>query len=274
MAVSPTAEPNAAEPLLSVLVPALNEDKTIDDVMRALLAVPLDIEIILVDDGSSDHTWARMQSWANGQRIFAFRHPKPMGKGAAVRTALQRARGRFIIIQDADMEYDPGDYPRLLDPLTKGRARAVFGTRMFASHTAFSYWYVLGNRCVTLLANVLYNVYLSDMQTAYKVFPREAAAAMELDARGFEIDPEITAKLLRLGYQIHEVPVSYAARTRAEGKKVKAIDGVKALVTLMRFRLWRPTVAPARRLVGRPSPQIGDSMRADRPESRVGGHKQ
>jgi glycosyltransferase involved in cell wall biosynthesis len=227
-------------PLLSVLLAALNEEKTIDSVIPSVLSVPIDLELIMVDDGSTDRTWALMQRHADGRRIRAYRHEAPLGKGAAIKTALKYARGSYVIIQDADMEYDPRDYTRLVEPLISGRAAVVYGTRLFSSHTAFSYWYVVGNRRVTQIASILYDVYLSDIQTAYKVFPREAAALMDLQSRGFEIDPEITAKLLRLGYRIHEVPISYIARTREEGKKVKPIDGVRALLTLARYRTWHP----------------------------------
>jgi glycosyltransferase involved in cell wall biosynthesis len=234
------------DPFLSVLIPALNEERTIDAVLEAVLAVPTALEVILVDDGSSDDTWAHMQRWTAHERVQALRHDRQRGKGAAIRTALTLARGQVILVQDADMEYEISDYPRLLDPIIKGRAHVVYGTRVFASHTAHSYWYVMGNKGVTTAANLLFNVYLSDIETAYKVFPREAALAMNLEARGFEIDPEITAKLLRMGYRIHEVPVDYVARSRAEGKKIRPSDGVKALGVLLRHRFWRPThFAPA-----------------------------
>jgi glycosyltransferase involved in cell wall biosynthesis len=242
-------------PFLSVLIPALNEERTIDAVLEAVLAVPASLEVILVDDGSSDATWARMQHWATWDRVQALRHDRQRGKGAAIRTALTRARGKVILVQDADMEYDISDYPRLLDPIIKGRAHVVYGTRVFASHTAHSFWYVMGNKGVTTAANLLFNVYLSDIETAYKVFPREAALAMNLEARGFEVDPEITAKLLRMGYRIHEVPVDYVARSRAEGKKIRPSDGVKALGVLLRHRFWQPThTAPAADAPHRRSP--------------------
>jgi dolichol-phosphate hexosyltransferase len=232
-------------PFLSVLIPALNEERTIDAVVEAVLAVPLSLEVILIDDGSEDGTWGRMQRWADHERVEALHHDRQRGKGAAIRTALTKARGKVILVQDADMEYDISDYPRLLDPIVKGRAQVVYGTRVFASHTAHSYWYVMGNKGVTTAANLLFNVYLSDIETAYKVFPREAAEAMNLKAKGFEIDPEITAKLLRMGYRIHEVPVNYVARSRAEGKKIRPSDGVKALGVLFRHRFWRSThIAP------------------------------
>jgi glycosyltransferase involved in cell wall biosynthesis len=246
------------KPHLSVLMPALNEGRTIDSVIDAVLKVELALEVILVDDGSTDDTWARMESHADGQRVRAFRHPGNRGKGAAIRTALRYARGDLVIIQDCDLEYDPNDYPRLVAPITSGRATIVYGTRIFSSHTAYSFWYVLGNRMVTLAANLMYNVYLSDLETGYKLFPREIALGLDLKARGFELEPEITAKLLRLGHRIYEVPVSYTARSRAEGKKLKPSDGAKALVALARYRSWRPrsTVPTAEAWAGRSAAQF------------------
>jgi glycosyltransferase involved in cell wall biosynthesis len=255
-------------PFLSVLIPALNEERTIDAVVEAVLALPLALEVILIDDGSSDATWARMQRWAGHDRVQALRHGTQRGKGAAIRTALTRATGTVILVQDADMEYDIGDYPRLLDPIIKGRAQVVYGTRVFASHTAHSFWYVMGNKGVTTAANLLFNVYLSDIETAYKVFPREAALAMNLEATGFEIDPEITAKLLRMGYRIHEVPVDYVARSRQEGKKIRPSDGVKALGVLLRHRFWRPGhVAPVVGVPGRRALLVDDESAAGQPHA-------
>jgi dolichol-phosphate hexosyltransferase len=229
-----------AMPYLSVLMPALNEGRTIDRVLDAVLDLDLPLEVILVDDGSTDDTWERMQARADGTRVRAFRHSENQGKGAAIRTALQHAQGEVVIVQDADLEYNPRDYIRLIAPIKSGRATVVYGTRAFASHTAYSYWYVMGNRLVTLATNLLYNVYLSDMETGYKVLPREVALSLDLEARGFELEPEITAKVLRSGHRIYEVPVEYAARSREEGKKLTAMDGVKALVALARYRTWRP----------------------------------
>lgn len=229
-----------ATPYLSVLVPALNEGRTIDTVIDAVLAVDLSLEVVLVDDGSTDDTWSRMQARADGERVRAFHHASNAGKGAAIRTALAQARGAVVIIQDADLEYSPSDFPRLVEPIRSGRASVVYGTRTFSSHTAYSFWYVVGNRAVTLAANILYNVYLSDLETGYKVMPLEVARSLHLEARGFELEPEITAKLLRLGHHIYEVPVEYAARSRAEGKKLKPSDGAKALLALAKYRRWQP----------------------------------
>lgn len=228
------------KPYLSVLMPALNEGRTIDKVVDAVLRVDLPLEIVLVDDGSTDDTWAQMQARADGARVRAYRHAVNKGKGAAIRTALSHARGDLVIIQDADLEYDPKDFVRLVEPIQSGRATVVYGTRKFSSHTAYSFWYVMGNRAVTLAANVIYNAYLSDLETGYKLMSRDVALSLDLDARGFELEPEITAKLLRLGQRIYEVPIDYAARSRAEGKKLKPSDGFKAMVALARYRTWRP----------------------------------
>ncbi len=228
------------QPYLSVLIPAYNEGRTLEHVIDAVLKVPEDLEIVLVDDGSSDDTWEVMQSRVDGDRVRAFRHTVNGGKGAAIRTGLVHARGYLALIQDADLEYSPTDYGALLEPLKEERATVVYGSRAFASHAAYSFWYVVGNRLVTLVTNVLYNCYLSDMETGYKVMPVEVARSLDLHARGFEMEPEITAKLLRRGYRIYEVPITYSARSREEGKKLTAMDGVRAVLTLLRYRTWDP----------------------------------
>jgi glycosyltransferase involved in cell wall biosynthesis len=227
-------------PYLSVLVPAYNEERTLGQVIDAVLKVPEDLEIVLIDDGSSDGTWSVMQSRVDGDHVRAVRHLTNQGKGTAIRTGLTHARGQVIIIQDADLEYSPDDFGSLLEPLKSGRATVVYGSRAFSNHSAFSYWYVVGNRLVTLMTNVLYNCYLSDMESGYKVMPLEVARSLDLRAHGFELEPEITAKLLRLGHRIFEVPINYAARSREEGKKLTPADGMKAVLTLLRYRSWNP----------------------------------
>ena len=229
---------SVSQPYLSVLIPAYNEERTLERVIDAVLKVPEDLEIVLIDDGSSDDTWRVMQSRADGERVRSVRHDVNHGKGAAIRTGLTYARGHIVLIQDADLEYSPDDYGALLEPLKTERATVVYGSRSFSSHAAYSYWYVVGNRLVTLITNVLYNCYLSDIETGYKVMPLEVARSLDLRARGFELEPEITAKLLRLGHRIFEVPVTYTARSREEGKKLTAMDGVKAVLTLLRYRSW------------------------------------
>jgi glycosyltransferase involved in cell wall biosynthesis len=203
-----------------------------------VLKVPEDLEIVLIDDGSSDDTWSVMKSRVDGDRVRSVRHDINRGKGAAIRTGLTHARGYIVLIQDADLEYSPDDYGTLLEPFKAERATVVFGSRSFSSHAAYSYWYVMGNRFVTLVTNLLYNCYLSDMETGYKVMPLDLARSLDLRANGFELEPEITAKLLRLGHRIFEVPVTYTARSREEGKKLTAMDGVKAVITLVRYRFW------------------------------------
>ncbi len=225
-------------PYLSVLIPAYNEGRTLERVIDAVLKVPEDLEIVLIDDGSSDDTWRVMESRVDGDRVRSVRHDVNRGKGAAIRTGLTHARGHIVLIQDADLEYSPDDYGTLLEPLKTERATVVFGSRSFSSHAAYSYWYVMGNRLVTLVTNILYNCYLSDMETGYKVMPLTVARSLDLHARGFELEPEITAKLLRLGHRIFEVPVTYTARSREEGKKLTATDGLKAVATLVRYRFW------------------------------------
>jgi glycosyltransferase involved in cell wall biosynthesis len=228
--------------VLSVLVPALNEERTIETVIDAVSAIDLQLEMILVDDGSTDATWDIMRKRANGDSIRAFRHPVNQGKGGAVRTALEHARGQIILIQDADLEQDPNEYPKLIQPILDGTATVVYGTRSFAKSTGYhSFWYTSGNRIVTLITNLVYGCKITDMETGFKVMPRTVASSLDLQARGFDLEPEITAKVLRLGHRIHEVPVSYNARTRAEGKKITTKDGVLAAWILIKFRRWVPT---------------------------------
>ena len=226
------------QPYLSVLIPAFNEERTLERVIDTVLKVPEDLEIVLIDDGSSDGTWQIMQSRVDGDRVRSVRHDVNQGKGVAIRTGLQHARGHIVLIQDADLEYSPKDYGVLLEPLKSNRATIVYGSRSFSSHSAYSYWYVVGNRLVTLFTNILYNCYLSDIETGYKVMPLAVARSLDLHAQGFELEPEITAKLLRLGHRIFEVPITYAARSREDGKKLTAMDGVKAVLTLLRYRFW------------------------------------
>jgi glycosyltransferase involved in cell wall biosynthesis len=234
--------PGSASAGLSVLMPAKDEAATLEQIARRVIARPEVREIVMVDDGSSDGTWAIMQrlSAESEGRVRAFRHPQSRGKGAAVRTALEQAQGDLVLIQDCDLEYSPDDYPDLLAPIETGRARVVFGTRAFASHSAYSFWFVMGNRFVTFFTNILFNCYLSDMETCYKLMPLSVMRDLRLDARGFDLEPQVTARLLKRGFRIYEVPIHYVARTREEGKKLAARHGLQALWVLLRERLTRP----------------------------------
>ena len=224
---------------LSILMPVYNEQATLESAIEQVLAadVPVaDFELIVVDDGSRDGSGAILDR-GEWPRVRVIRHPENRGKGAAVRTALAEAKGRYSLIMDADLEYDASDLGRLLEPLIAGRAEAVFGTRAFEAHNAFSFWYVLGNKAVTFACNAIYNCWLSDTMTCHKAMPTELFRSLPLREDGFAIEAEITARLLRKGVRIYEVPISYAARSREEGKKLTPADGFKVLRTFARCRL-------------------------------------
>jgi glycosyltransferase involved in cell wall biosynthesis len=195
------------------------------------------MELLIVDDGSTDGTRdiLRDSDWPDAVRVIY--HDRNRGKGAAIRTALAEARGAYTTIMDADLEYEPSDIPALLGPLRAGDAQAVFGTRGFQSHSAFSFWYVIGNRAVTFAANLLFNSWVSDMMTGQKAMSTELFRSLDLRAGGFAIEAEITARLLRRGIRIYEVPITYTARSREEGKKLTALDGVRVIRTLLRCRV-------------------------------------
>jgi dolichol-phosphate hexosyltransferase len=226
-------------PELTVIMPVFNERDTAARAIEAVYdaGLPAQFELLVVDDGSTDGTAEilRTGSWPNGVRLL--RHDRNRGKGAAVRTALAEAQGRFTTIMDADLEYEPADIALLLDPLRTGLARAVFGARTFRSHSAFSFWYVIGNRAVTVVANLVYNSWISDMMTGQKAIETALFRSLDLRERGFAIEAEITARLLGAGVRIYEVPIEYRARTREEGKKLTALDGFRVLRTLVRCRV-------------------------------------
>jgi glycosyltransferase involved in cell wall biosynthesis len=244
-------------PRLSILIPVHNEERTLRGLLDAVEARPEVYELVIVDDGSSDATAQILASRAFRVPTRVIRHPVNRGKGSAIRTAIEAASGDVALIQDADLEYDPNDYPALLAPLERPGVEIVFGTRSFSSHSAYSFWFVMGNKAVTLWSNLLFNSYLSDLETCYKLMPLRIWRALDLRGRGFEIEPEITAKLLKRGHRIFEVPISYAARSRAEGKKLTYHDGVRALWTLFRIR-----VVPERgrgKVVPLPPPQLAQN---------------
>ena len=220
-------------------MPVFNERLRLERAVDAVLAANVsdDLELLIVDDGSTDGTRdiLREGSWPAEVRVIY--HDRNRGKGAAIRSALAEARGLYTTIMDADLEYEPSDIPALLGPLRAGDAQAVFGTRGFQSHSAYSFWYVVGNRAVTFAANLLYNSWVSDMMTGQKAMSTELFRSLELRARGFAIEAEITARLLRGGVRIYEVPITYTARSREEGKKLTAVDGLRVVRTLLRCRV-------------------------------------
>jgi len=225
---------------LSVLMPVFNERGTIERAIASVVGAELGVggvQLLVVDDGSTDGTRELLTEREWPAEVELVLHERNAGKGAALRTALAHARGEISTIMDADLEYDPQDIALLLARLLSGEADAVFGTRAFQSHSAYSFWYVVGNRAVTLAANVIYNSWVSDIMTCHKAVRTELLRSLALRENGFGIEPEITARLLRRGVRIYEVPIGYEARTRAEGKKLTTLDGVRVLRTLLRCRL-------------------------------------
>lgn len=224
---------------VTVLMPVYNEHATVERAIAGVLEAGISdsLELLVVDDGSEDGTSDLLREGQWPAQVRVVHHEKNRGKGAAVRTGLEAARGRWTTIMDADLEYEPADIPLLLEPLRVGRAEAVYGTRAFKSHSAFSFWYVVGNRAVTLAANILYNSWISDMMTGHKAMATELFRELPLRERGFAIEAEITAQLLKRDVRIYEVPIEYVARGREEGKKLTAVDGLRVLRTLLRCRL-------------------------------------
>ena len=232
---------------LSVLIPVFNEERTLEEVVRRVRSIDIPKEIILVDDGSKDRsreilTQLQQQSERAPDplnEIRVFLQPNNQGKGAAIKVALDHARGDVIIIQDADLEYDPHDYAALLEPIERGLADVVYGTRFAGggAHRVLFFWHSLGNRMLTLVSNMLTNLNLSDMEVGYKMFRAEVLKSIKLESKRFGFEPEVTLKLAKKGYRFYEVPISYHGRTYQEGKKITWKDGVSALYYMFRFRL-------------------------------------
>jgi glycosyltransferase involved in cell wall biosynthesis len=221
---------------LSVLMPVFNEARTIDQVLRLVASVPVEKEILVVDDGSVDGTREILRAWDGREGVRVILHPRNLGKGRALKTALEAAQGEILIIQDADLEYVPAEYPTLLRPIESGRADVVYGSRFrgSAENRVQNFWHTVGNRALTLISNVFTDLNLTDMATCYKAFHRRVVPALDLESRRFGVDAEITVKVARGGFRIFEVPVSYFARSRAEGKKIRLRDGFSALGALVK----------------------------------------
>ena len=223
---------------LSILMPVYNEESTLGSIVDRVLTVeyPCDIELILVDDGSTDAT-PKIIDTLEEPRLVTHHHPRNRGKGAAIRTASRIATGEYMIMCDADLEYSPEEIPSLMEVALRGESEVVYGTRSFGSHTAYSFWYVMGNKTVTFFANLLFDSWISDLETCFKLMPVALYRQLDVRSAGFGMEAEVTGKILARGIRPYEVPISYRARGREEGKKLTWKDGVEALWILTRIRL-------------------------------------
>jgi len=224
-------------PLLSVVMPVFNERATVATAIRRVLAVPVRTELIVVDDGSTDGSRECLEALQAELGFRLLRQPANRGKGAALRRGFAEVTGDLVVIQDADLEYSPEEFPALMELICQGRADVVYGSRFLGRHRVFLFTHYLGNRFLTLLTNVLYNTMLTDMETCYKMMRIEVLRSMTLRSHGFGIEPELTAKIFKRGYRVYEVPITYDGRGYDEGKKVGWRDGVVALWVLLRYRL-------------------------------------
>jgi glycosyltransferase involved in cell wall biosynthesis len=227
--------PSRENPLLSVVMPVYNERTTIDEIVRRVLAVPLRIELIVVDDGSQDGSGELLDSL---QRELGFKliHQKNGGKGAALRRGFQEVTGNIVVIQDADLEYSPEEFPQLIDLITQGKADVVYGSRFLGRHRAFLFAHYVGNKFLTFATNALYNTMLTDMETCYKAMRVDVIRSMTLKSNGFGIEPELTAKIFKRGFRVYEVPITYAGRGYEQGKKITWRAGFTALWVLLKYR--------------------------------------
>ncbi|HKG27058.1 MAG TPA: glycosyltransferase family 2 protein [Thermomicrobiales bacterium] len=223
--------------LVSVIVPVYNERPTVAELLRRVRAVRIPTQIIVVDDGSTDGTTEIVREEAARGTIELVVHGVNRGKGAAVRSGLARVRGEVVIVQDADLEYDPAEYPRLLEPIEKGLAKVVYGSRFLGPHRAMYFWHSVGNKLLTLTCNVLFDTTLTDLETCYKVFTVDVVRSFRLRSDRWGFDPEVTAKVLKRGHRIYEIPISYAGREFHEGKKIAWQDGFRVFFALLRYRV-------------------------------------
>lgn len=224
---------------ISVVIPVYNEASTIDAVIARVRECLLEKEILIVDDASTDGTREKLKKYENADNIRIFYHPKNQGKGTALQTAFKAVRGDVVIIQDADLEYDPKEYMTLLGPILDGRADVVYGSRFLGGpHRVLYFWHFLGNTFLTLLSNSLSNINLSDMETCYKAFKSEVLNKVKIKSKRFGFEPEFTMKVAKNHFRIYEVPISYSGRSYAEGKKITWKDGVTAIFTILWFRIF------------------------------------
>lgn len=223
---------------LSVIIPVFNEKKTIKEIIKKVQNINIKKEIILIDDFSNDGSRAIIKNDITGNNIIRLYHDKNLGKGAAIRTGIKHVSGDIVIIQDADMEYDPNDYFSLIGPITRGDADVVYGSRLSggAPQRVYMFWHMMGNKFLSFITNLLYNTTLTDMETGYKVFRTEVIKSLNLKSNHFEIEPEITAKIFKKKYKVYELPISYYGRTYEEGKKITWRDGFTALWTILKYR--------------------------------------
>ena len=232
----PHPHPSALDALkVSIIIPVYNEAATIREIVARVQSSPINKEIVIVDDGSMDGTRDILKQ-IEYPDVHIIMHGVNQGKGMAIRTGLKYATGAYVLIQDADLEYDPADYEVLLRPVLRGKATVVYGSRFLGEHKAMLFWHSVGNRLLTLITNIFYDSTLTDMETCYKLIPTDLIRSIRLRCRRFDFEPEITAKILKRGYRIYEVPISYAGRELHEGKKITWRDGIPALLTLIKYR--------------------------------------
>ncbi|MGZ9233991.1 MAG: glycosyltransferase family 2 protein [Anaerolineales bacterium] len=223
---------------LSVVIPVYNEADSIGEILRRVQATKLAMEIIVVDDGSQDGTRDILQNLDGEKEVRVILHERNQGKGAAVLTGLKATQGDVLLIQDADLEYDPRDYPVLLQPIEEGVADVVYGSRFLgAPHRVTMFWHLIANKLLTLMTNLLYNTILTDMETGYKVFRRKVIEGIKIRSKRFDFEPEFTAKILKRNYRIYEVPISFNPRDYSQGKKIKLRDAFAAVWTLLKYRV-------------------------------------